>query len=564
MPGETSSAGASGAGGAGGGGLARVAAVLANDNVQGLLLACRMLDQASYSRVWCSIGGPLCYLLEVDNSSLWVEDGYGRLREVKTRVLKRGPCCTSKAEETAPRDVLWLCDWRDTESAWYSLRECHYIFQTSKATDSRTVAMWLVEVCRPDCVIISLQSGLNNSREMRKVFGRKSGARPLSSSSTAAAASASGAASWSADELLGRALRGNSTEQRDRMDSTTGSVFSSGEDEEPAAAASNISSPTPKPRMSLIPRQAAAKPSPSNSPPSPSVNARHNRASVEDDEDEDDDEEKKPDVVLLAGVLGFGACAVRRNKRETEVLLTNHGAIVLERLSRTNSLVCLPGVMLLERTAFSVQYRPVEEMANWLWGDLVWRTFETYAAAVANTSPDKQSLYALLASRAVHRQILAGLLAEATLALKGQSVELMDPVASPLGGLSFANSTRLLLLPDSVFPTALRAVLRTRFFLEHRVRDSAAYCGNHQFHRQMAPFLNGEVVRVGFEADVSTPLNQEVIESLMQNRPVRVDDLALPALIPMPHVVAALSALVLLLAILTQVLRFVIDVTFFW
>lgn len=511
------------------------AVVLANDNTQGLLLACRMLDQRSYARVRCSIGGPLCHLLQESSSVLKYEDGHGKLREVKTRVLKRGEKqSTALEEQNAALDVLWLCDWRDAESAWYSLSECNYIFQMSKCTDSKTVAMWLVEVCREDCTIITLQSGLNNSRELKRVFGRVSNIGSSSSINVE---------EEDAIELEESHQSSQQQVPRDCRESTRSSFT----DEEDASSAPPPS-PKPTPRISLL--------SSSSSNAATSI-----RAQQHDSTKGMDTEEKKPGVTLLAGVVGYGCTHVLMNSRkETHLLLTHHGAICIERLSAKNSLLGLPCVLLLERTGFNIQYRPVEEMNNWLWGDLVWRTFEAYAAQ----EKSKLSLYAMLCTHSESRLMLAGLLEEALLALRCQSVEFMDPVTSPFG-LSFRASTYMLRLPQPLFSIVLRCVLRVRFFLEHRVRDNAVYCENVAYHRQMAPFLNGEVVRIGFESDVSTPLNQEVIAALTLQR---VDEeetrFALPKPFTMQQIIAAMSASVAVAAVLIKFLAFVVDVTFYW
>ena len=149
-----------------------IVGVLANDNPQGLLLASRLVG---YAQIRVSIGGRLGRLLE-DGWKLMVENGNGQLVHIPTRVMRRGEDnSTKQEEELSGGNVLWLCDWKDTATGWYSLSDCNLLLQTSKATDSKTVAMWLAEVCKDDAVIISLQSGLHNARELRSVFGHRGG-----------------------------------------------------------------------------------------------------------------------------------------------------------------------------------------------------------------------------------------------------------------------------------------------------------------------------------------------------------------------------------------------------
>ena len=112
-----------------------------------------------------SIGGRLSKLLQAD-FRLETQDRDGALVRVNTAVLRRGGDAGSDGAQPAqaPPRTLWLCDWKDQASAWYALSECALIVQCTKATDSKTVAMWLVEVAPDDAVIISLQSGLHNVR----------------------------------------------------------------------------------------------------------------------------------------------------------------------------------------------------------------------------------------------------------------------------------------------------------------------------------------------------------------------------------------------------------------
>jgi len=290
---------------------------------------------------------------------------------------------------------------------------------------------------------------------------------------------------------------------------------------------------------------------------------------------------KKPNTVLLAGVVGYGACCTIDDTRKVaSCQTTHHGAIVVERLTKGNSLQALGKVMVLECGGFKVRYRAHEETNNWLWGDVVWRSFEAYGAALRMSKPDEsRSLYALLCDKnTIHRRVYAGLLEEALQALRWQKVELMDPVSSPFG-LSFRAARAFLLLPKPVFPIALRILLALRFPLQARVKDDAPYCDTTSVHRYMAPFLNGEVVRIGFEGEVQTPLNQEVLEMLStaakqqanngpgsspSTRPRMIEPVCVPKLYSMTFFTSVLSCLVLLLAIIVRFVLFVIDVTFFW
>jgi hypothetical protein len=589
-----------------------IVGVLANDNPQGLLLACRLLRHA---RIRVSVGGRLGRLLE-EGWTLTCEDPAGKLVNVKTKVMKRGEENSTKAEEDASGlDTLWLCDWKDPATGWYSLADCNLILQTSKATDSKTVAMWLVEVCKEDAVIISLQAGLHNARELRSVFGHEGGAVTAEQDMPLVASHNGRRATGSVDTTDG-------VQSRRESASSIYSEFSGMEDDSSVDPLDRSASPLP-------PGFSAGLASPSSSDSHDSFN-RERRKSFVGVETEDKEEEesklsdtkkdsmsrinkhrsapasttttttaavseeaastasvapalpsniKKPQTILLAGLLGFGACCMcDETTKIVKCMLTHHGAIVMERLTKHNSLLALGRLLLLERSKFKIRYRAKEETNNWLWGDVVWRTFEAYGAALRLDNPgESRSLYALLSEKdPIHRRVYAGLLDEALSALRWQKVELMDPVSSPFG-LSFRAARSLLLLPQPVFEFCLWLVLRLRFPTEYTVAKTSPYCDATMVHRYMAPFLNGEVVRIGFEGEVSTPLNQEILESLSvaarnngnsngtgQSAQPLVKTTPLPELFTMTFFVTCISCLVLLFAVFARFIWFVIEVTFFW
>jgi hypothetical protein len=409
-----------------------IVGVLANDNPQGLLLAVRLLR---HCRVRVSIGGRLGRLLE-QGWRLMSEDSRGNLVEVKTRLLRRGEdASTKQEEENTPEDVLWLCDWKDTASGWYSLGECGLLLQCSKATDSKTIAMWLVEVCKDDALVISLQSGLHNARELRTVFGRDGGfpvaenmplvANPLGRKATGSVDTQDGGgpgmsprrdsassiyseyegnldetvepSERSASPLppgLMRDMPSPSFSESSSKGEARRSMMSNAEEEEDVSAVAKrmvtketSSSETTRTSPYASGTKPVAPPSPAAAPaPVPSG--------------------KKPEVTLLAGVLGFGASAVIDEPNKIlRCVATHHGAIVLERLTKSNALQVLSRVMVVERAGFEVRYRAHEETNNWLWGDVVWRSYEAYGAALRVEHPDEpKSLYALVCDGVwVHR-----------------------------------------------------------------------------------------------------------------------------------------------------------------
>lgn len=582
-----------------------IVGVLANDNPQGLLLAARLCEHA---RVRVSLGGKLSRLLE-GGWRLLAEDAGGDVREVPTRVMRRGDQGTTKdEEEQSPLGVLWLCDWKDTSTGWFSLSDCSLILQVSKATDSKTVAMWLVEVCQNDAVIISLQSGLHNIREMRTVFGHSGGpptSNTLSQDMPLVATHTGRKATGSVDTTDGMLSRRESASSiysemsgLEGLDETfdaserSASPLPPGITSLPSPTSSDSSnrgrhslmrdsSPGPdRSRVELATVDEGAEDSGSGSSKKSQAPVDDTGANANEAENTNANaNKKKPNAVLIAGVLGFGSCGVVDETAKTiNCATTHHGAIVIERLTKQNALQALGRVLLLERSGWKVSYRAHEETNNWLWGDVVWRSYEAYGAALRLSEPNQsKSLYSLLSdSDVTHRRVYAGLLDEALSALKWQKVELMDPASSPFG-ISFRAARALLLLPKAVFPICLRICIALRFPFQARVKNDSPYCDAVTVQRYMAPFINGEVVRIGFEAEVQTPLNQEIIELLSQvlkqqgqtgailpRHKLEIKQTQLPELYPMSAFISVLSSLVLVIGVFIKFAVFVIDVTFFW
>ena len=270
-------------------------------------------------------------------------------------------------------------------------------------------------------------------------------------------------------------------------------------------------------------------------------------------------EQKKPNVVILAGLLGMTAsCRVDEAAKLVQVLPTCYAPLVIERLSRAKAPRALPRAVLVERSGFPVMWRTHEETNNWLWGDLVWKTFEAYVIVMQTTGRFKgMNLYEILRSDARARRVYAGLIDEARSALRWQRVDLMDAVTSPFA-LDFAASRALLLLPDPLFRLALWALL----FFREPVPRGAEYCENSAYVRAMAPFLNGEVVRIGFESEVATPLNQEILEMLSRTAGVKplaappFADVVLPPPVPPSRALLFLSALAAAVAVLVKLAQF--------
>jgi len=559
-----------------------VVGVLANDNPQGLLLACRLL---SYARVRVSVGGRLGRLLE-DGWALKTENLKGQTVNVKTHVLRRGEeNSTKELEEKHGLDVLWICDWKDPATGWYSLSDCHLILQTSKATDSKTVAMWLVEVCKDDAVIISLQAGLHNARELRAVFGHSGSPLLAERDMPLVATNVGRRPAGSIDTVDGALTRRDSASsiysEFSAMDEDcdvterSASPIPPGFTGLPSPSSSDSHEGNRERRKSLLAFDETA-----NTVAATDASSKNN-GNAENTETSHSENAapllvhslKKPDVVLLAGLSGYGASLLIDDSSKTvKCVMTHHGYLVVERLTAENARQAFHRVTLLEWTGFGVRYRPSEETNNWLWGDVVWRTFEAYGAAIRLDKPNEhRSLYALLCdSNTIHRRVYAGLLDEALSALRWQKVELMDPVSSPFG-LSFRLARSLLLLPGPVFPLCLWIVLCLRFPLEQRIWKEAPYCDSTLVHRYMAPFLNGEVVRIGFEGEVLTPLNQEILESLSvvtrqqtsRGAPI-VSATPLPPIYSMSFFIAITSCIVALAAVLIRFIVFAVEVIFTW
>ena len=66
----------------------------------------------------------------------------------------------------------------------------------------------------------------------------------------------------------------------------------------------------------------------------------------------------------------------------------------------------MPRAVLVEKAEFPVMWRTHEETNNWLWGDLVWKTFEAYVVAMQATGRLKgMSLYGILSSDLTSRRM---------------------------------------------------------------------------------------------------------------------------------------------------------------
>ena len=146
---------------------------------------------------------------------------------------------------------------------------------------------------------------------------------------------------------------------------------------------------------------------------------------------------------------------------------------------------------------------------------------------------------------------------EARSALRWQRVDLMDSVTSPFS-LDFISSRNLLLLPDELFRLGLRVLLSIR----EPITPAAEYCENHAIVRIMAPFLNGEVVRIGFEGDVPTPINQEILEILSRTSGTKTytavpfASLELPPPIPASKIFLVAAGLVGVVGMAVRVAQF--------
>jgi len=279
----------------------------------------------------------------------------------------------------------------------------------------------------------------------------------------------------------------------------------------------------------------------------------------EDAEVDGESMSKKPNVLILAGLLGFtSSCHIDEEAKVVQVLPTTNAPIVVERLSRTKAKASMTRAVLLEKSDFPVMWRTHEETNNWLWGDLVWKTFEAYVIVMQAAGKFKgQSLYEILSNDAMARRMYAGLIDEARAALRWQRVELMDSVTSPFS-LDFVTARNFLLLPDVLFKLGLRILLAIR----EPVRPNAVYCENHALVRIMAPFLNGEVVRIGFESEAPTPINQEILETLSRTSGNKAlsstpfTQLILPPLIPNSKILIVCSGIIAGLAVVVKVLQF--------
>lgn len=183
-------------------------------------------------------------------------------------------------------------------------------------------------------------------------------------------------------------------------------------------------------------------------------------------------------------------------------------------------------------------------------------------------------MYHLLMENDLHRRVYAGLIDEAFTALSGQRVELMDPVSSPFG-VGFKFSRSLLLLPSYLFPLALRFVLYWKFsiMLNSLISKDSPYCDITFLCRSTAPFFNGEVVRIGFENEVATPINQELLEILSarthekrdkSNENASIIRSALPVIYSDSQVILGVSIIVLLVAVLVGFVGFVVNVMLYW
>jgi hypothetical protein len=656
-------------------------AVLANENPAGLLLAARLaLYSGGDYTVRCSIGGRLARLLEPE-WSLQISDEHGRRVRIKTANLqaetvqepsnnnnnKENSATTSETTTTSKLKVkppqpnseqiiLWLCDWKDSTTTWYALSDCELIIQTSKAVDSKTVAMWLVEVCADNAVVISLQSGLHNVRELREVFGRPKeetsprlmplfAAKPKTRSASDDVSSARSRSDSQAsfleeleneldddqrtqspappnsgkrNSILGQITPNSSYTNlsqlaRQSMDSTM--------DETTTNANANHTTTTKSATTSNL--QSYSSSTATNNDIGNNNNNMTNNSSTVDPQNL-----LKPDVIILAGVLGFQSCAmVDEINKSIKVFPTTDAAMVIERLSRDKERRASRPVSALERARFYIKWRPVPELNNWLWGDLVWRTFDAYGAALyliehpntvattnsnsslvnnsnnnSTTTPQAsplprttmiqqqqqsnnnttttttastiltgKSLYALLAdpNDTTHRRVFAALIDEALLALQWQRVELMDPATSPIFGLGFRKARAFLLLPNGLF----QFILRSLKFLTRTnvVEDDSPFGDVSILHKYMAAFLNGEVVRIGFESDILTPVNQELMEALSSTSSLpsnrgkdRLIKSPLPELIPWSHVMIVISIAVAGIAILIRFIIFVYEVMMYW
>ncbi|CAK9035668.1 BAR domain-containing protein, partial [Durusdinium trenchii] len=155
------------------------------------------------------------------------------------------------------------------------------------------------------------------------------------------------------------------------------------------------------------------------------------------------DQVKAKQIVVLFGVATYSVAFPRG---ELNPVYTKFGAILMSRLPRDEAALGVTHLQALEAAGVPVVYRDATYAVNWLFGELVWRTFDYYAALCEAPC----SLYEFLCADAHHRLVFAGLIGEILSLLSSNEVAAIETPASPLG-LGPRAAVLLLRAPDPWF-----------------------------------------------------------------------------------------------------------------
>jgi len=217
---------------------------------------------------------------------------------------------------------------------------------------------------------------------------------------------------------------------------------------------------------------------------------------------------KEKSILYLPGTATY-SCNFR--KGDDACCATSLGSILMTRLPRKKEQQMMY-LQALEAARIPVVYGSGKYKVNWLYGELIWRSFETYSA-IAFGEDNPLSLYQQLESGLEHRMIFLALIEEGLGVLSDTEVRNVTSEGSPLGsGFWFAENF-LLKLPNPLFGLVLRVLLASSLQgLPSRVKNGAAYGSKTSL--QSAAFVNGTIVSKGPTG--KTPLNAALQQAALK------------------------------------------------